>query len=75
MTATPKRDDNVDTYDYFGEPIYTYSLKQGIEDGFLAPTECTASSQTWMRMDYRSTPACWIDWVVRPAWACMAPGI
>ncbi len=38
MTATPKRDeDNKDTYDYFGMPVYTYSLKQGIEDGFLAP--------------------------------------
>ncbi|MBI3165933.1 MAG: DEAD/DEAH box helicase family protein [Chloroflexi bacterium] len=37
MTATPKRNDNVDTYNYFGEPIYTYSLKQGIDDGFLAP--------------------------------------
>jgi len=37
MTATPKRDDNVDTYDYFGPPIYTYSLRQGIADGFLAP--------------------------------------
>ncbi|MEY2818677.1 MAG: Type restriction enzyme EcoAI protein, partial [Chloroflexota bacterium] len=37
MTATPKRKDNVDTYEYFGEPIYTYSLKQGIDDGFLAP--------------------------------------
>lgn len=37
MTATPKRDDNVDTYNYFGDPIYTYSLKQGIYDGFLAP--------------------------------------
>jgi type I restriction enzyme R subunit len=37
MTATPKRNDNIDTYEYFGEPIYTYSLKQGIEDGFLAP--------------------------------------
>jgi type I restriction enzyme R subunit len=37
MTATPKRDDNVDTYRYFGNPIYQYSLKQGIEDGFLAP--------------------------------------
>lgn len=37
MTATPLRDDNVDTYKYFGNPIYTYSLKQGIEDGFLAP--------------------------------------
>jgi len=38
MTATPKREeDNKDTYDYFGPPVYTYSLKQGIEDGFLAP--------------------------------------
>jgi len=37
MTATPKRDDNVNTYVYFGNPIYTYSLKDGIEDGFLAP--------------------------------------
>ncbi|MCS7307943.1 MAG: DEAD/DEAH box helicase family protein, partial [Aquificaceae bacterium] len=36
MTATPKRDDNVDTYAYFGEPVYEYSLSQGIEDGFLA---------------------------------------
>jgi type I restriction enzyme R subunit len=37
MTATPLREDNRDTYSYFGNPIYTYSLKQGIEDGFLAP--------------------------------------
>ena len=37
LTATPKRDVNVDTYDYFGEPIYTYELKDGIEDGFLTP--------------------------------------
>ena len=38
MTATPKRDaDSLDTYDYFGAPVYTYSLRQGIEDGFLAP--------------------------------------
>lgn len=37
MTATPLREDNRDTYRYFGDPIYTYSLKQGIEDGFLAP--------------------------------------
>jgi type I restriction enzyme R subunit len=36
MTATPLRDDNRDTYAYFGEPIYTYSLRQGIDDGFLA---------------------------------------
>ena len=37
MTATPKRNDNVDTYRYFGEPVYEYSLKQGINDGFLTP--------------------------------------
>ena len=37
MTATPKRDDNIDTYAYFGTPVYVYSLGQGIEDGFLAP--------------------------------------
>ena len=37
LTATPKRKDNVDTYKYFGEPVYTYSLKQGINDGFLTP--------------------------------------
>jgi len=37
MTATPERNDNKDTYRYFGNPVYTYSLKQGIEDGFLAP--------------------------------------
>jgi type I restriction enzyme R subunit len=37
MTATPLREDNRDTYRYFGNPIYTYSLRQGIDDGFLAP--------------------------------------
>lgn len=37
LTATPKRRDNVDTYKYFGEPVYTYSLKEGINDGFLTP--------------------------------------
>ena len=37
MTATPLREDNRDTYDYFGNPLYTYSLAQGIDDGFLAP--------------------------------------
>lgn len=37
MTATPLRQDNRDTYAYFGNPLYTYSLKQGIDDGFLAP--------------------------------------
>lgn len=37
MTATPKESEKVSNIDYFGDPIYTYSLKQGIEDGFLAP--------------------------------------
>jgi len=37
MTATPLRDDNIDTYRYFGNPVYIYTLRQGIEDGFLAP--------------------------------------
>jgi type I restriction enzyme R subunit len=37
MTATPLREDNRDTYRYFGNPIYEYSLARGIEDGFLAP--------------------------------------
>jgi len=37
LTATPKRKDNVDTYLYFGSPVYSYSLKEGINDGFLTP--------------------------------------
>jgi type I restriction enzyme R subunit len=37
LTATPRRKDNADTYAYFGEPVYTYSLKDGINDGFLTP--------------------------------------
>ena len=37
MTATPRRKVNANTYDYFGDPVYSYSLKQGIEDGFLTP--------------------------------------
>lgn len=37
LTATPKRKDNVDTYRYFGEPVYIYSLKDGVNDGFLTP--------------------------------------
>lgn len=37
LTATPKRTDNADTYAYFGEPAYVYSLREGIEDGYLTP--------------------------------------
>lgn len=37
LTATPKRKNNADTYAYFGQPVYTYSLKEGINDGYLTP--------------------------------------
>ncbi|MBZ7930931.1 DEAD/DEAH box helicase family protein [Campylobacter sp. RM12910] len=37
LTATPKKEENIDTYEYFGESVYDYSLKSGIEDGFLTP--------------------------------------
>lgn len=37
LTATPKRKDNVDTYRYFGDPVYIYSLREGINDGYLTP--------------------------------------
>lgn len=43
MTATPKRKEDGDNYDYFGEPVYVYSLKNGIDDGFLAPYRVTRS--------------------------------
>jgi type I restriction enzyme, R subunit len=43
MTATPKADKEANNLDYFGEPIYTYSLLQGIQDGFLAPYRVTNS--------------------------------
>ena len=46
LTATPKRIDNVDTYAYFGEPVYVYSLKEGINDGFLTPFKVKQISTT-----------------------------
>jgi type I restriction enzyme, R subunit len=46
LTATPRRSDNVDTYAYFGEPVYTYSLKEGINDGFLTPFKVRQISTT-----------------------------
>jgi len=46
LTATPKRRDNVDTYRYFGEPIFIYSLKEGINDGFLTPFKVKRISTT-----------------------------
>ncbi len=46
LTATPKRSDNVDTYKYFGDPVYVYSLKDGINDGFLTPFRVKQISTT-----------------------------
>ncbi len=46
LTATPKRDVNGDTYDYFGDPVYIYSLKEGINDGFLTPFKVKEVSTT-----------------------------
>ena len=46
LTATPKRKDNVDTYKYFGDPVYIYSLKDGINDGFLTPFKVKQISTT-----------------------------
>ena len=54
LTATPRRKDNADTYAYFGEPIYSYSLKEGINDGFLTPFRVKQISTTLD--DYIYTP-------------------
>lgn len=54
LTATPKRKDNVDTYAYFGEPVYTYSLKDGINDGYLTPFKVRQIATTLD--DYVYTP-------------------
>ncbi|NEN25225.1 DEAD/DEAH box helicase family protein [Cryomorpha ignava] len=53
LTATPKRYDNVDTYKYFGDPVYIYSLKEGINDGFLTPFKVKRIKTTLD--DYRYT--------------------
>lgn len=53
LTATPKRKDNVDTYRYFGEPVFIYSLKEGINDGFLTPFKVKRIKTTLD--DYRYT--------------------
>jgi len=54
LTATPKRTENADTYTYFGEPVYVYSLKEGINDGFLTPFKVKQISTTLD--DYVYTP-------------------
>ena len=53
MTATPRRKDNANTYAYFGNPVYTYSLKQGIEDGFLVPFRVEVSTSNIDDYQYR----------------------
>ena len=54
LTATPKRKDNVDTYKYFGEPVYVYSLKEGINDGFLTPFKVRRMQSTLDEYIYTS---------------------
>ncbi len=54
LTATPKREENVDTYAYFGEPVYSYSLKEGINDGFLTPFKVKQISTTLDEYVYTS---------------------
>jgi type I restriction enzyme, R subunit len=54
LTATPKRKDNVDTYAYFGDPVYIYSLKDGINDGFLTPFRVKQISTTLDEYIYTS---------------------
>ena len=54
LTATPKRADNGDTYKYFGEPVYTYALKDGINDGFLTPFKVKEISTTLDSYTYTS---------------------
>ena len=46
LTATPKRAVNADTYAYFGDPVYTYALKEGIEDSFLTPFKVRQMAST-----------------------------
>ena len=46
LTATPKRKVNADTYSYFGEPVYTYALRKGIDDGFLTPFKVRQMAST-----------------------------
>ena len=53
MTATPLRQDNADTYRYFGDPIYQYSLRQGIDDGFLAPYRVHRVITSWDAAGWR----------------------
>ena len=52
LTATPRREENIDTYDYFGDPVYSYALKEGINDGFLTPFRVRQISTTLDEYQY-----------------------
>jgi len=54
LTATPRRQENADTYKYFGNPVYVYSLKDGINDGFLTPFKLRQISSTLDEYVYTS---------------------
>jgi len=54
LTATPKRKDNIDTYKYFGDPVYIYSLKEGVNDGFLTPFKVKRIQTTLDKYVYTS---------------------
>jgi len=55
LTATPLHSDDVDSQQYFGKPVYTYSLRQGINDGFLAPYRVFRYSTNWDAVGWRPT--------------------
>lgn len=61
MTATPKRRVNANTYNYFGDPVYSYSLKQGIDDGFLVPFRVRISSSNIDNYTFREGDAAGAD--------------
>jgi type I restriction enzyme, R subunit len=54
LTATPRREENRDTYEYFGEPVYIYSLKEGINDGYLTPFKVKRIQTTLDNYTYTS---------------------
>ena len=54
LTATPRRTENVDTYNYFGDPVYSYALKEGINDGFLTPFRVRQITTTLDEYQYSS---------------------
>jgi type I restriction enzyme R subunit len=59
LTATPKRTINNDTYRYFGEPVYTYSLKEGINDGYLTRSRCARSARPSTNMSSPAMTSWW----------------